>query len=128
MSDKMNAEWKAKWVAALNSGDYTQGYCRLSNDDNTFCCLGVLCDIVQKEYPDKLVWETNPNETYRRIKDVNNDVDAGHLPPLVVMDIVGLPTENPDVLINGRMHSMGHHNDHGGASFTQLAAAIEEQL
>lgn len=40
----MNAEAKAKWVAALRSVAYQQGQGALHRGD-TFCPLGVLCDI-----------------------------------------------------------------------------------
>ncbi len=41
------------WVDALRSGEYTQGYralCRVNHNDGskTYCCLGVLCDLYQK--------------------------------------------------------------------------------
>lgn len=39
----MNKEVKAKWVAALRSGEYKQGKGRLKNINNEYCCLGVLC-------------------------------------------------------------------------------------
>lgn len=43
----MNKELKDKWVEALRSGRYQQGKFRLKRpEDNTFCCLGVLCDIM----------------------------------------------------------------------------------
>jgi hypothetical protein len=44
----MDAEIKTKWVKALRSGKYKQGsnYLRRGND---FCCLGVLCDIVEPD-------------------------------------------------------------------------------
>jgi len=41
----MNAEFKAKWVEALRSGRYLQGHQRLRRGD-TYCCLGVLCDLI----------------------------------------------------------------------------------
>ena len=42
----MDKEIKAKWVEALRSGNYKQGTNYLNNrDENTFCCLGVLCEI-----------------------------------------------------------------------------------
>lgn len=44
----MNPEIKAKWVAALRSGEYKQAFGRL-RDGDLFCCLGVLCDIHAKE-------------------------------------------------------------------------------
>ena len=40
-----NAE---KWVAALESGEYTQTVGVL-HDGNGFCCLGVACDLAIKE-------------------------------------------------------------------------------
>lgn len=40
----IDPDFKAKWVAALRSGDYTQGHDRLKNKD-AFCCLGVALDI-----------------------------------------------------------------------------------
>lgn len=41
----MSPELKEKWVAALRSGKYKQGKKVLRTYENTFCCLGVLCDI-----------------------------------------------------------------------------------
>ena len=39
----MNPDEKAKWVAALRSGQYKQGRDALFNiEQNSFCCLGVL--------------------------------------------------------------------------------------
>ncbi len=40
----MNKEIAEKWVAALRSGKYKQGRGALNKNDS-FCCLGVLCDI-----------------------------------------------------------------------------------
>ena len=35
------------WVAALNSGDYKQGFERLAKDEE-YCCLGVACEVYNK--------------------------------------------------------------------------------
>ena len=40
-----------KWVDALRSGKYVQGHYRLHPTDDTFCCLGVACDLFAKEHP-----------------------------------------------------------------------------
>lgn len=41
---------KKLWVDALRSGEYEQGKNVLRNiEKNTFCCLGVLCDIAIKQ-------------------------------------------------------------------------------
>jgi hypothetical protein len=37
------------WIKALKSGKYKQGKYVLHTDDNKFCCLGVLCDVYNKE-------------------------------------------------------------------------------
>ncbi len=42
----MNAEIKQKWIEALKSGKYRQGREALRDSDNDYCCLGVLCDLV----------------------------------------------------------------------------------
>ena len=44
----MKPEIKKLWVEALRSGEYTQGSMRLFNNES-FCCLGVLCDLHAKE-------------------------------------------------------------------------------
>jgi hypothetical protein len=41
----MDKKLKAAWVKALRSGKYKQGRVRLKNEDDTYCCLGVLCAI-----------------------------------------------------------------------------------
>ncbi len=41
----MDKELKAKWVAALRSGEYKQGKTFLRREDNSYCCLGVLLDV-----------------------------------------------------------------------------------
>lgn len=43
----MKSEIKAKWVAALRSGDYSQTRRNLRNTEG-FCVLGVLCDVYRK--------------------------------------------------------------------------------
>jgi hypothetical protein len=55
----MDKNIKEKWVAALRSGAYKQGYNCLRPDNNSFCCLGVLCDVI-----DNSQWEKNKNDFY----------------------------------------------------------------
>ncbi len=39
-----------KWVKALRSGEYKQGYDRLQNPETKgYCCLGVLCKVYEEE-------------------------------------------------------------------------------
>lgn len=55
----MKEEIKEKWVTALTSGEYAQGQ-RALNTNNTFCCLGVLCDLYAKAHG----MEWTPNEDF----------------------------------------------------------------
>ncbi len=44
--NKLPAEFKEKWIAALRSGKYKQGSLQLYNQyDNSYCCLGVAGEI-----------------------------------------------------------------------------------
>jgi hypothetical protein len=53
----MNELIAKMWVNALRSGEYQQGKGTLHNQDtNTYCCLGVLCDLY--------VQETNNRDSY----------------------------------------------------------------
>ena len=44
----MNSEVKGQWTTALRSGEYEQGNGVLRTIDNTYCCLGVLCELAVK--------------------------------------------------------------------------------
>lgn len=44
----MNPSVKQAWLAALRSGEYEQGYGLLHPTEDTYCCLGVLCDLHAK--------------------------------------------------------------------------------
>lgn len=41
---------KKEWVAALRSGKYKQGRGKLRHQNDTFCCLGVLIDVMGEEW------------------------------------------------------------------------------
>ena len=48
----MKADLKQRWVDALRSGQYQQGFGRLHkqlSNKSYFCCLGVLCEVAIKE-------------------------------------------------------------------------------
>ena len=46
----MNKDIKQKWVKALRSGEYKQGS-RFLHYEDKFCCLGVLCDLMNISGP-----------------------------------------------------------------------------
>ena len=44
----MNKNLKRKWLRALRSGRYKQGKYYLRNSEDRYCCLGVLCECLEK--------------------------------------------------------------------------------
>lgn len=44
----MNQRIKTKWIKALRSGKYKQGFNDLKTEDGKYCCLGVLTDLYCK--------------------------------------------------------------------------------
>jgi hypothetical protein len=117
MTEKLNPEIKARWVAALRSGEYTQTTGMLKRAENTMCCLGVLCDLY-----DKNGW----GELF--------DGRAG-TPPMQVREWAGFPVAaydaesrpTPNVTIDGESEALYNHND-SGRTFAEIADAIEAQL
>lgn len=114
-----------KWVKALRSGKYKQGtgYLRTSQDNsNSFCCLGVLCNIHAQEHPELAKKETNP------------DVYMGEtefLPEKVMKwagmdDSGGVRTDREGIeILDNEFFSLAEANDYG-ISFTRIATWIEK--
>ena len=69
----MRADVKAKWVAALRSGDYKQGTGTLLNEKNEYCCLGVLAQVVD---PERVGWHV-PSMIYGTRLFLNDDLGEG---------------------------------------------------
>ena len=130
-TQRMNPEIKAKWVAALRSGKYTQGRGALRRTNGEMCCLGVLCDILA---PDD--WAPPPE------KGINPDcfrhggvIDT---PSQRLREMAGFPSvkfsqpsesvfATPKVSLGGDSDFLWAFND-AGATFSEIADAIEEQL
>ena len=102
-------DYKERWVAALRSGDYLQGQCRLRYADE-YCCFGVLCDVAGVE------WRVKPDASWVAIYE--GDVGEGYLPTALAAELE-LPQARESVLV--------HMND-SGCSFDQIADYIEERL
>jgi hypothetical protein len=87
---KLSASLKARWVAALRSGKFTQGRGGLRQEgyegNVSFCCLGVLCAI-SKPVRNKVVnWE---DDGYIKI-----DGDYAILPEKVQDHLASLNDDN----------------------------------
>ena len=51
---------RARWVEALRSGEFKQGFCQLATPTG-HCCLGVLCEVVAGDKPGSWrLWDSEP--------------------------------------------------------------------
>lgn len=122
----MNPEIKEKWLKALRSGEYKQGRGSLQKSGNRFCCLGVLCDLYQKEHPTSFWDKDHPTSFWDGYKFV---ISEGRirtaLPPQKVLDWAGMV----DVFYidNNSLQNLASKNDEG-ASFKQIADIIEKHF
>jgi hypothetical protein len=118
----MNKEVKAKWTAALRSGEYKQTEAVLK-DDFGFCCLGVLCDLYAKEKGYK--WETKSNVPTNDIYTLFGKHD---LLPNDVIEWAELPDNSPTVEYQEAVHSLVDLNDNGLMKFPEIADLIDKSL
>jgi hypothetical protein len=132
-----------KWIKALRSGKYEQGKNCLRSFDDKFCCLGVLCDIMDIPH-----WKlpTASDAAFNRLDSYSgsyrfgcNPEDiktyAGLLPPMAIKT-AGMKSEDRDLFWStqeerneakkkyGAVTLVGM-NDHG-RTFEQIADVIEE--
>lgn len=128
----MNPEIRARWTAALRSGQYEQGrkVLRQSREDGTYenCCLGVLCELAEAEGVTESAYDAEEGAwTY--------DGEAAYLPPRVA-EWAGLPLVEgyPEVGRNWSlprvMTPLGEEtlvalNDDLRWNFAQIADAID---
>jgi len=112
----MNKEIKDKWVKALRSGEYEQGRGCLKKYD-TYCCLGVLCDIHAKETGNE--WESINDYEYSYFNSM------GSL-PFTVKKWAGISSTCIHANKNIKIGLIAMNDD--GKPFTEIADIIEEYL
>jgi hypothetical protein len=117
----MNKYWKDKWLTALRSGEYKQTT-ECLRDDKGYCCLGVLSDLVAKEYPEQFKWNK-----FEELK-VNKYqlTTTGNVESAVLMDEIVDITKVPDRY--GKLEDeqyLTKYND-DGYTFEEIADLIEE--
>ncbi len=118
----MNPNLKAQWLKALRSGEYRQGEFRL-RDGGQYCCLGVLCDIID---PDG--WEGDIFHDRH-----NRESSSNVVPVSMALDLFGLEglaattNQNGELSFRDRTGSnvnLADMND-SGMPFHQIADVIE---
>jgi hypothetical protein len=107
----VNPQIKKAWLNALRSGQYKQGQMylrrRAHGAKDRYCCLGVLCDLVE---PDK--WDARGGTI------VNHGIHGGY-PGSTVLRTSGLSADDA-------LH-LGSLND-TGKRFDEIASYIEANL
>jgi hypothetical protein len=126
---EMNPEIRARWVAALRSGEIPQAS-GILRDGDARCCLGVLCDLaVADGVIPEAAWESREGIWLygRESQTLPASVSqwAGiegtfeHNPVVFVED-----DDAPGVPVTVNERSLAELND-GGWTFPQIAGAIE---
>jgi hypothetical protein len=110
---RMDAEWKARWLTALRSGEYSQvrDVLRAPAPKNAYCCLGVLCAITPG-----VTWDKDSDAVY-------DECDADGELPVPLRRKLGISTDTVARLIG--------MNDGKGMkphSFAEIADWIEANL
>ena len=112
-----------KWVEALRSGKYKQGFGQLKNRQNEYCCLGVLCDLAEKEGMDfGEEWVSDGHYGWRAGLKVG-------LIPASVKEWVGLENSTSSYLEDTHNHtgsSLAAAND-ARRTFSEIADIIESE-
>lgn len=75
----MDTKLKTKWVKALRSGRYKQGCGNLRNLDGTYCCLGVLRNVIQPGSELQAEDCGYLHSTHRNGLDRESQIALGHL-------------------------------------------------
>lgn len=116
---------KTKWVNALRSGEYQQGKAVLHNPtQDTYCCLGVLCEVTGREF--KAVDPGNDNW---------NDLDANDAIYSEFRELFSAYDIPPNEVLyepHNVMDRLMHWNDafatSGHKDFPQIADWVEANL
>lgn len=111
----MDVELKAKWVKALRSGEYKQGRGYLRQvESNSFCCLGVLCDIIDPEN-----WRELEDMYSFSKKSTDGSEYYGVMPP-ETKNMAGVSADEEQRLME--------MNDNKHNSFEEIAGYIEKNM
>lgn len=124
----MDAELKKKWLVALRSGDYMQGNDVLRTKADGYCCLGVLCNVI-----DPTRWQLAPKYDHYYAYRFGDGDDTR-------LDSTEIPTNDRDWygISFDNMNQLMVMNDGGrlrpddsvilSQTFEQIADWIEENL
>jgi hypothetical protein len=109
----MDVQLKTEWLTALRSGEYKQGKHFLRDSEDNFCCMGVLCDIV-----DPNAWvEGGVTGRY----GYSDEANRGY-PPSEIANMLVDTAGGKIIMLLANM------NDQGRKSFAEIADFLEGNL
>lgn len=117
-----NLENIRKWVDALRSGEYYQGRDQLRSRQDTYCCLGVACEVAMRNNVELEV-------TYYDYEYRYNNERYGL--PCPVLDWLGLDVRDNNPVVGTdtdetTIRAM-NANDDLGLSFAEIAVLLERR-
>ena len=110
---RMDKGVKQRWVQALRSGKYKQTTCGSLTEEDCFCVLGVLCDVVKEDVG--LEWKDGKFGGVQHYIPTQVEYHA-RLPSFVMLTFAG------------ELQPITRLNDIAELPFNQLARLIEQQL
>ena len=128
----MDKKIKRRWLRALRSGKYTQCKGSLHIKDDGFCCLGVLCDILRKDF-DNVKWRDSGYHPNGDDDDEECEIfQRTAVLPIEIMKYAKLCDRESYVEIvspkdNESKVSLAELNDEGW-TFEEIADVIAKQL
>lgn len=114
---------KQKWVKALRSGRYRQGEAELKANDGTYCCLGVLCNVLGAKWS-----ETRAGDRIATIDGKKLNVIGEELLRPGILRQVGLTKAQQTHLVHMNDGKMDTHPAIPAQRFKQIADYIEQNL
>jgi hypothetical protein len=121
---KMDPEVKALWVEALRSGNFKQGRNLLRSMDDSYCCLGVLCELAHQA---GVIPAPEPSTKAGGDPIYYQYQDRTGFPPDDVKEWAGL-SRNVSGDINPEIGELTRMNDAKRATFGEIANWIEREL
>ena len=110
-----------KWTDALRSGEYKQGQGQLREAD-TYCCLGVLCDVSQVG-----AWEGRSEDFTGYATNYTTRTGSNPAaPPAEVNEWLGTPLGNITAEVEGTLAGLWRLNDYYRLNFNQIADVIDQ--
>lgn len=116
----MKEDYKKLWVEALRSGNYPQSKGALHKTGQGYCCLGVLCEVVNEAHAGFV--STMESMGKRYYEGSSADV------PEPIRNLVGIHSRDAAVIVDDEKVFLSELNDEAGYTFNQIADIIEEQL